>query len=420
MIDLHLHFGETTTASVLFDGATALRMKPPEAPTPFDPNLSLAKLIEVFSYLQARCVEFVGSTADQVTVYRPADLAPRLVELLHAASFAAGFDHLKLVDLTDIMPALLSRPRGNWLVVNASPDKIEAARLSIEPSGKPSHVVELSVPVDVAACENAVISQLERHEIESGFSAALARELVDQYWKSTDSDWSLDAREWRPGGWATASLSFKDAALDAIASRAVNALFERMPASFEDGRVVIVGVAASRVGVLARKFRPGFDLVNPASTDILDAMVTFSRMRLTTSAAGAVLAERASDELLAAIELAFDARTELNPSGIELRRNHSGVYVKLEPGKRHQLNHVPAKWHRKGFAIEITRGEQTERAQLFQRQSNLGTATFSLNAASCRTSAGSLLVTIASPEFATAALVIAKPGADMLVEHFPT
>jgi hypothetical protein len=415
MIDLHLDFGETATASLLFDGAMAVRMKPLETPPPFDPNLSLAELIAIFSKLQTQCVDFVGSAADQVTVYRSVGLAPRTAEWLHAAAFAAGFGRLELVGLADIMPAFLSRPRSSWLVIKASRDRLEAAVLAIGQNGSASHALELSAPVDAAACDNAVLAQLERNSIDAASPWALVRELVDQYWQSADTDWSLDAREWRPGGWSAVTLNGRDVALDSIAAKALAALLDQVPADFGDGQLAIVGETAPRMEALARKLRPGLAFMRPASTDVMDAMVAYSRSRFAASTA----ADRAGEQSLARIELAFDARTELDPNGIELRRDYSGVYVKLVTGKRHRFDHVPAKWHRKGFAIDIIRGEQAERTQLFNRQPNLGSATFSIQAAASRTSTGSLLITVASPEFGTAALVIANPGAELLVEHFP-
>lgn len=418
MIELHLNFGKTVAASLLIDGTMALRMRPMEAPSPFDPDLSLAELIAAFSLLQAQCIDFVGSAADQVTVYRPVGLSHRLAEWLHAASFAAGFARLNFFGLVDIMPAFLSRPRGNWLAVNASRERIEAAVLVIEPNGGASHAMELSAPVDVAACENAVVAQLERNSIETASFAALARKLVDQYWKSADPDWSLHDREWRPGGWSIVTLNRQEAALDAIAGRAVAALFDQVPAALGDAKMAIVGETAPRMEVLASGLRPGLALVQPTSTDIIDAMVAYSRSRYSASTLGIGSTDQAGDEPLARIELAFDARTELDTNGIEMRRDYSGVYVKIEVGKRHRLSHVPAKWHRNGLTIEVTRGGQTERVQLFHRQPNLGTNTFSIHAAASQTSAGSLLISVTLPESRAAALVIVSPEAELVVEHF--
>jgi hypothetical protein len=418
MIDLHLAFGETTTASLLFDGATAVRMKPQETSLPFEPDLSLAKLIEIFSQLQARCVDFIGSAADQVTVYRPVGLAPGLVEWLHASSFAAGFARLNLVGLADIMPAILPNPRGKLLVVNASRQRIEAAALVIGPNDSASHVLELSVPVDVAACENAVVAQLERSAIETSSFAPLARKLVDLYWKSADPDWSLHDREWQSGGWSVVTLNRQDAALDAIAGKAIAVLLDKMPAAFGDAQMAIVGEAAPRMEVFASGLSPELTLMHPPSTEIIDAMVAYSRSRFNASTAGIASTDRASEKPLARIELVLDARTELDSNGIEVRRDYSGVYVKIEVGKRLRLSHVPAKWHRNGLTFEVTRGERTERVHLFHRQPGLSTATFSIHATASQTSPEILLISVTLPEFKVAALVIASAETDLIVEHF--
>lgn len=418
MIDLHLDFGEVTTASLLIDGATAVRMKPQETPLPFAPELSVAKLIDIFSQLQARCVDFVGSAADQVTIYRPVGLAPGFVEWLHASSFAAGFASVNLVGLADIMPAILSHPRGKLLVVNACRQKIEAAALVIGTNDSASNVLELSVAVDVAACENAVVAQLERSAIETPSFAALARKLVDLYWKSADPDWSLHDREWQSGGWSVVTLNEQDAALDAIAGRAVAELLDKVPAAFGDAQMAIVGEAAPRMEVLASGLSPELTKMRPASTEVIDAMVAYSRSRFNASTAGIASTNRVGNKPLDRIELVFDARTELDTNGIEVRRDYSGVYVKIEVGKRLRLSHVPAKWHRNGLTIEVTRGEHTERVHLFHRQPNLGTATFSIHTAASQTSAGSLLISVTLPEFRAAALVIASPETDSIVEYF--
>lgn len=416
MIDLHLQFDETARASVLFDGATAVAWKSLEATSPFDPTLQSGELIETFVRLRAHCLDFIGQVPDRLTIYRPCDLASHVVERLDAASFAAGFHQFELVGLADIWPPLIAARGASLLIVNASRTMIEAALLAIDLDGNVTDARELSIPMAAKKLEDAIVSQLTSGSNGTvGPGANVLRELTDRYWNTPGQEWSIDAREWQLDGWSTFTLDSSDTIIDTIAAKPFRELLTQLSPGLECNQVVVVGEGAARVEALVRGLADGVMLATVPSRDILEAMLFRSRSRdLLTDSAG----ETAERTTATRMELAFDPRTEFGSDELEVRRDNAGVYVQMEVGRPYRLNHLPGRWHRRGFDLDIIAGDQSRRVRLFNQQPNFAAPTFSILVASRFTGAQGLVVSLLSHELGSAALVTAGGEADLSVEHF--
>ncbi|MHC8308009.1 hypothetical protein ACYZUC_00090 [Pseudomonas sp. GT1P32] len=413
MIDLHIHFGKKAEASLLFESTTAVRMKLSLPLAPWDPALDIHDVISALETLKGHVLEFTGRLPDRLTVHRPPRLPLPLLERLEAASFAAGFNQFEPVDLGDLAKVLSSSEPSTLLLIHASREMISGVTLSTDARGA-TFVREAVAAVDEVTLENRMLTALKR---ESASPAACPlpplHELIGRYWGACEPQWSFDMREWTSLGWATATFGSADAtAIDEVTADALRKLLgELAPAS--GAEVALIGEGAPRLSELIKDLSPGLRIVSPSVTGIVDAMIARSRSFNSAAARQGTVAEKPG------IRLVFDPHTDLESKAMPTKRDSTAVRVACEAGKHYRLNHIPAKWHRIGFGLEIQLAEPAEHLQVFKDQISVELRTFSVLICSRWPSASSLLLSIVIPEIGSSALIVFRAGREPEVTYYP-
>ncbi|MDN4547185.1 hypothetical protein [Pseudomonas sp. C32] len=414
MINLHIHFGRKAEASLLFEGTTAVRMKLALPLAPWNPALDIHDVIRALETLKEQVLEFTGRHPDRLTVHRPPRLPLPLLERLEAASFAAGFNQFEPVDLGDLVQVLSSSAPSTLLLIHASRDMISGVTLSTDACGA-TFVREAVAAVDEVTLENRMLTALKR---ESASSAACplppVHELIGRYWGACEPQWSFDMREWTSIGWATATFGSADVtAIDEVTAGALRKLLGELAPTSSGAEVALIGEGAPRVSVLIKYLSPGLRIVSPSVTGIVDAMIARSRSLNSAVARQGTMAEKPG------IRLVFDPHTDLETNAMPTKRDSTSVRVACEADKFYRLNHIPAKWHRIGFGLEIQLAEQSKHVEVFKDQISVELRTFSVLIGSRWPSASSLLLSIAIPEIGSSALIVFRAGREPVVTYYP-
>lgn len=415
MIELYVHFDRNVEASVLFDEATAVRMRTPFGVDPLDPALDIHEVIGQLHVLKEQALEFIGHVPGRLTVYRRPQLPAQVLERLEAAAFAAGFEQFDAVGLGDVAVALFPASRGKSLVLlHAARDRISGIVLSRDGRGAMVAVRDATEVLDEAAIGRRFLAALYR-----GPGAALVgrvgvvQELVDRYWETLDRNWSLDARGWGPEGWSAVCLSGTDAAeIDEVPTEALRKLLAELASATPVAEIAIIGEGRARLSALVGALMPNARVVASPVADLPAAMISLGRTRK-RAASNQPLAER-----LLEMRLLFDPRIELGTNAMVLKRDNSAVRAVIEPGVSHQLEHIPAKWHRAGFDVEMLLAGKSTCVRLFKEQMSMDLRTFSARIDSRWTSDARLLLRISIPELEASVLVVAQAGRESVVAYY--
>ena len=413
MIKLLVNFDRNVEASVLFDAATALRMKTTSGADPLDPSLDFHAVIGQLHALKEQSQEFIGHMPDSLVVYRRPQLPAAAIERLEAAAFAAGFGQFEAVGLDDIAAALLPTARAASLVLlHAVRDRISGIVLTRDASGATVAVREAIESVDEAGLARGFLAVLDRGPGTAPVVRASAvQELVDRYWAAGDANWSLDVRGWSPEGWWAVCFSGSDAAhVDEMPSQALRKLMAALAAP-AGAPIAVIGDGRTRFMSLLCALMPTARFVASQVADLPGAMVALGRSR--TGASGQTQGDGSLE-----MRLLFDPRIELVTNTMACKRDHSAVSAVIEPGASHQLDHVPAKWHRAGFDVELTQAGESARVRLFKDHIGMDLRTFCARIDSRWTADARLLLRISIPEIGASALVVAQAGREPVVTHY--
>lgn len=413
MIDLHIQFGRNMEASVLFDGATAIRMRIHGVLDPSDPALDLLEVIEQFQTLREQALEFIGQMPSRLTVYRPPGLPTVVSERLEASAFAAGFDAFRTIGLGDIAEALFPASRGDALLLHASHDCLSGVALSRWRSDARAAVHEAAEQVDEAALHESLLSALRGLTTPLATRQDTVQKLIDSYWSSCAPIEFLDVREWGPRGWSAVNLSSADAsAINGMTSRSLQRLLSELASGVEDAEIALIGEGRARLSALLATLMPNASIVSFPAVGLVDAMITLSRSDRYLSP------ERDAGPCSPEASLLFDPRTDLAADTAGLTRDSSAVRILLAPGKRIRLDHVPAKWHRAGFDIEVTLEGTPIRVRLFKEHVSMDLRTFSARIASRWSPNSRLFIRITIPELDTAVILVAQAGRETVAAHY--
>lgn len=413
MIDLQIFADRPVEACLVFDGATALRTRMPIGVDRLHIALGIDETIRHLQELKEYVTDFVGAPVDRLTVFRRPGLAPEATEYVEAAAFAVGFDNFETVSLGNLAHVLIPARRSKaLLLVHASRERLSGVALTPDVHGKLVVVREAAVEINAATIRDSIIRVLDRgnpaHVVRS---ASTIDGLVERFWGPGDPDSFIDAHEWRASGWT--NISLRDADAREVSKVIANALQELLNGTFKAATnhdVIVIGEARARVSVLLREL--GAHVVAAPIGSILDAMVLHARIG--RSQPSLRYAEAAGLEA----RLLFDPRTDLGMSSLAVRRDNAAVRVQVQPGHEHRLEHIPAKWHRAGFDVEIIVSGKPERVRLFKDHVGMDVRMFSVRIAS-RWAAGARLFTrITIPELGASALIVAQVGHEMLVAHY--
>jgi len=413
MIDLHLFADRSVETSVVFDGATALRLRTPTAVDRLNFAVGIDEAIGGLQELKEHVTEFVGSPPERLTAFRLPGLAQDALERIEAAAFAAGIEQFETVGLGNIAQVLFRASRSKaLLLVYSSRECLSGTALSLDSQGKPAEVRKATVNLSAATIRDNIVRALERGDaVPFAGRARTLDELVERYWDTGDPHGAIDAREWGTSGWVSLSLGQAEVMeINKATASALKVLLEETFEAAANPDVIVMGEGQKRVSALLRGL--GARVVAAPASGILDAMVLCSRSGRKQPSL------RDADNAWPEARLLFDPRAELGTSTLAVRRDNAAVRVPVAPGQEHRLEHIPAKWHRAGFDVEITVSGKSERVRLFKDRVRMDVHTFTARIASRCATGARLLMRIAIPELGASALVVAQAGREPLVAHY--
>jgi hypothetical protein len=420
MIDLHVHFGSSVEASILFSSSTAVRMKPITNTNivPFDQKLSLRDAIEQLSHLREQVGEFAGRLPDKLTVYRPAKIFPELIERLDKASFGAGFGSCEFFGHMDIASALLAKPIGRQLLlIHASKESLGGTAFSADmPVGLTTRQ-EASVKIDTNILERSILQLVSRGSgLPQTLATILTQELIERYWSLDTGEWTLEARAWQPAGWSAVTIDSTDAAtIDAIVIQPLRELLGAVVPLQGDTDVAIIGEGARRLAAIVETLSLNMRIIKPISTNIVDAMIAISRSRSPFDFMTDASRQPGSSS---EVNIVFDPRTEITADINQIVRESRALKFRLAMNKLDRLDQVPAKWNRSGFELNATIDGSEAQVLLFGKEMKTAPITFSVLAESRRVDKNTLLVRLTVPQLKSACLVNFRAGQDPGVEYF--